>query len=231
MMMLDADGMTMGLGTTRMEGQTKQGDSAGGSSVPGGGEGELRAWTRRSEAGEERKAPGSVPSPGSGARTPVAREHCGEESSSPSVGAGERIRVRGAQEGPRRMGSGVVGIRLTRTTSAVVGLARGVEARWRRLPRGARGRRGREGGHVGGDRRRGGAGGGGRGRHEGESEGEAEGGGSASCAAVARGAAAVRHRRSTGAAGPGRSWKFLELLICCRCCGIGRAGKTDDVAE
>jgi len=47
MMMLDAEGMTMGLGTTRMEGQTKQGDSAGGSSVPGGLASMMRVRNRR----------------------------------------------------------------------------------------------------------------------------------------------------------------------------------------
>jgi len=48
MMMLDAEGMTMGLDTARMEGQTTtQGDFAGGSSVPGGLASMMRARNRR----------------------------------------------------------------------------------------------------------------------------------------------------------------------------------------
>jgi len=47
MMMLDAEGMTMGLGTARMEGKTTQGDFAGGSSVPGGLASMMRVRDRR----------------------------------------------------------------------------------------------------------------------------------------------------------------------------------------
>ena len=62
-------------------------------------------------------------------------ERCTDESSGPSVGDGERIRVRGAQEGAA--GAWVMAWWASdrRERSGVVGLARGVGIWGRRLPR------------------------------------------------------------------------------------------------